>query len=111
MVRYFEKGPKPSIKTEIDQDTTHLDDYEELVAKAIRTEAKAGLQPSFYIRETYIQVLRGNQPAHTTAHKVQTQGAVSCRNESRDKDPASTPTSAFTNPESSVKAKKDNKKM
>ena len=70
MVRYFEKGLKPFIKAEIDQDATHLDDYEELVAKAVRAEAKAGLQPSSYVQETNIQVLRGNQPAHITAYKV-----------------------------------------
>ena len=43
IVRYFEKGLKPTIKTEMDKDATHLDDYEELVAKAVRVEAKAGL--------------------------------------------------------------------
>ena len=54
MVRYFEEGLKPSIKAEMDQDATHLDDYEELVAKAVRAEAKAGLRPSSYVRETDI---------------------------------------------------------
>ena len=49
MVRYFEKGLKPSIKAKMDQDATHLDDYEELVAKAVRAEAKAGLRPSSYV--------------------------------------------------------------
>ena len=76
MVRYFEEGLKLSIKAEMDQDATHLDDYEELIAKAVRAEAKAGLRPSSYVRETDIQVLRGSRPAHTTAHKVQTQGAM-----------------------------------
>ena len=56
MVRYFEKRLKPSIKVEMDQDTIHLDDYEELVAKTVRAMAKAGLQPSFYVRETHQQV-------------------------------------------------------
>ena len=51
MIRYFEEGLKPSIKAKMDQDTTHLDDYEELIAKAVRAEAKAGLQPSSYVRE------------------------------------------------------------
>ena len=49
MDRYFDEGLKPSIKAEIDQDASHLDDYEELVAKAIRVEAKAELQPSSYV--------------------------------------------------------------
>ena len=57
MVRYFVEGLKSSIKAEMDWDTTHLDDYEELVAKAVRAKAKADLQPSSYIRETNIQVL------------------------------------------------------
>ena len=42
IVRYFKKGLKPSIKAKMDKDATHLDDYEELVAKAVRAEAKAG---------------------------------------------------------------------
>ena len=43
MIRYFEEGLKPFIKAEIDQDATHLGDYEELVVKAVRVEAKVGL--------------------------------------------------------------------
>ena len=57
IVRYFEEGLKPSIKAEINQDATHLDNYEELVSKAVRVEAKAGLRPSSYVRETDQQVL------------------------------------------------------
>ena len=54
MVIYFEKGQKPPIKAKMDQDATHLDDYEELVAKAVRVKAKVGLRPSSYVRETNI---------------------------------------------------------
>ena len=36
----------------MDQNASHLDDYEELVAKAVRAEVKAGLRPSSYIQET-----------------------------------------------------------
>ena len=42
MVRYFEKALKSFIKAEIDQDTSHLGNYEELVVKAVRAKAKAG---------------------------------------------------------------------
>ena len=56
MINYFKNGLKPSIKAKIDQDATHLDNYEELVAKAIRAEAKAGLQASSYMQETDQQV-------------------------------------------------------
>ena len=57
MVRYFEEGLKPSIKAKIDEDATHLDNFEELLAKTVRTEAKTGLWPSFYMREINQQVL------------------------------------------------------
>ena len=106
MVRYFEEDLKPSIKAEMDQDATHLDNYEELVAKAVRAETKAGLRPCSYMRETDIQVLRGSRPAHTTAHKVQTQGAMPRGEDSKaSKAPASTPES-----EPSDKARKEKKK-
>ena len=75
----------------------------------MRVEAKAGLQPSFYVQETDQQVPRGNQPAHTTAHKVQTQGAIKdhCGDKSKAKAFVPTSTQDF---ESSDKAKKDKKK-
>ena len=47
IVRYFEEGLKPSIKAEMGEDTTHLDKCEKQVVKAMRAEAKVGLQPSF----------------------------------------------------------------
>ena len=49
MVRYFEEDLKPSSKAEMDQDASHLDDYKELVAKAVRVETKTGLRPRSYI--------------------------------------------------------------
>ena len=109
MVRYFEEGLKPSIKAEMDQDASHLDDYEELVAKAVRAKAKAGLRPSSYVQETDQQVSRGNQPAHTTAHKVQTQGVIKDHRGDESKARASVLTST-QNSEPSDKARKDKKK-
>ena len=106
MIRYFEKDLKSSIKAEIDQDATHLDDYKELVTKIVRAEAKAGLQPSSYVRKTDIQVLQRSRPAYTTMHKVQIQEMIHCEENSKaSKAPASTPES-----EPSNKAKKDKKK-
>ena len=54
MVRYFEESLKLSIKTEMDQNATYLDNFEELVAKAMRVKAKAGLWPSSSMWETDI---------------------------------------------------------
>ena len=52
IVRYFEEDLKPFIKGKIDQDVTHLNNYEKLVAKRVKAETKAGLQPSFHIQES-----------------------------------------------------------
>ena len=57
MVKYFKEGLKPSIKAEMDQDDSSLINYEELVAKAVRAEAKAGLRPSSYVQETDLSCL------------------------------------------------------
>ena len=70
MVKYFEEDLKPSIKAKMDQKNSQLIDYEELVAKAVRAKAKAGLRPSFYMRETDLSCLWVNRPVHTTAYKV-----------------------------------------
>ena len=43
MVRYFQKDLKPSIKAEMNQEATYLDNYKELVAKAVTAKAKASL--------------------------------------------------------------------
>ena len=108
MVRYFEESLKLSIKAKIDQNAIHLDDYKELVAKAVRAEAKTRLQPSFYMRKMDIQILWGSWPTHTTAHKVQMQGGMNCGEDFKaSKAPASTSIQDF-NP--SNKAKKNKKK-
>ena len=60
MGRYFEEGLQPSIKAEIDQDNTQLVNYKELIARTVRAEAKAGIQSSFYLQETDLSSLRGN---------------------------------------------------
>ena len=52
MVRYFEKGLKPSIKAKMDQDASYLDNYKELIAKAMRVENKVGLRPNSYVQKT-----------------------------------------------------------
>ena len=51
MVRYFENSLKPTIKVEINQNATYLDNYKELLVKAVRTKAKAGLRSSSYMQE------------------------------------------------------------
>ena len=108
MVRYFEEGLKPSIKAEMDQDDSQLINYEELVAKAVKVKAKVNLYPSSYMRETDLSCLRENRPAHTTTHKIQTQGAVNCGDDCKASK-GSVSTSAQDS-EPSNKARKDKKK-
>ena len=48
------------------------------------------------MQETDILVSQESRPAHTTAHKIQTQGAVNCGDKSKAKGPAPTPASAST---------------
>ena len=58
------------------------------------------------MRETDIQVLQGSRPAHTTAHKVQTQGVMHHGEDAKAfKTPASTSKSKFSD-----KARKNKKK-
>ena len=105
MVRYFEEGLKPFIKAKMDQDATHLDDYEELVAKVVRAKAKPGILPSFYVWKTNIQVLQRSRPAHITTHNIQTYGVIYRREDAKaSKTPASTSKS-----KPSHKARKDKK--
>lgn len=72
VVRYFKKSLKASIKTEMDQDATQLDNYKKQTVKAVKAKAKADLRLSSYIKETDQHYLYRKQLGHTTAHKVQT---------------------------------------
>ena len=108
IVRYFEEGLKLSIKAEIDQDASHLDDYKERVAKVVRAKAKAGLQLSSYIWETKQQVSQGNQSAHTTTHKDQTQREI--KNYCKDKSKAKASVSTSTQDSKSFNKARKNKK-
>ena len=75
----------------------------------MRAKAKAGLQLSFYVRETNQQVPWENWPAHTTAYKVQTPRAVKDNRGDKSKAKASVPTSTQDS-EPSDKAGKNKKK-
>ncbi len=59
----------------MEQRGRELDSWEEMIEKAVDAEAKAGLQPTSFIREMDHRCQRGNRPAHVTAAKVQTLGS------------------------------------
>ena len=51
LIRFFREGLRPSIKAQIEQRKQEHNSWEELVKKAIDTEAKASLQPPSILRE------------------------------------------------------------
>ena len=98
----------------MDQEDFQLINYEKRILRVVRAKAKAGLQLSSYVRETDLNYFWGSQPAHTTTHKVQTQGAVKDHcgdNYKASKSSAFTPAStSIQDSELFNKAKKDKKK-
>lgn len=120
MIRFFREGLKPSIKAQMEQRGRELDSWKELVEKAIDAEAKAGRQPTSFVREIDQRCPWDNRPAHTTAAKAPTQGSSSMRDprveepKSKPQEPKSSPSShplRSKNVEASEKkARKDKKK-
>ncbi len=51
LIRYFREGLRPSIRAQFDPRRRDLDGWEEVVEKVDDVEAKANLQPLFYIRD------------------------------------------------------------
>ncbi len=51
LIRYFREGLRPSIRAQLDHWRRDLDAWEEVVEKAGDVEAKANLQPPFYVWE------------------------------------------------------------
>ena len=52
MICYFRKGLKPSVQAEMQQRGQELDNFEELMQKAVDAEAKAAFRPRSYICNT-----------------------------------------------------------
>ena len=53
-----------------------LDVWDMLIWKTIATESKAGLQPSYVIRDMDSRCLSNNRPAHNIIAQVYTQGTL-----------------------------------
>ena len=59
-------------------------DFEEIVQRAVNTEAKAGLKSSTMVRDLDVRCPKGHHLSHNTSSKVQTQGS---KDSSRSKEP------------------------
>ena len=84
LIRLFREGYKPSIKAQMEQRGREKDSWEELVEKTIDAEAKAGLQPSSFVRDMDRLCPQGNRPPHTVA-KSQASSTWDPRNDPSEK--------------------------
>ncbi len=63
LIRYFREGLRPSIRAQLDHQGQDLDGWEEVVEKAGDAEAKANLQPPFYVRNIDAKYPKGHLPS------------------------------------------------
>ena len=67
MIRYFQKGFRPSVSVKIEHRGRELDSFKELVKKTVNGKPNAALQPRSYTCKTNQHCLRGSQPLATKA--------------------------------------------
>ena len=67
MIKYFWEGLHSLVRVKIEQRGRELDNFEELVKKAVDTEAKAALRPRSYARKTDPNCLRDSRPSAAKA--------------------------------------------
>ena len=85
-------------------------DFEEIVQRAVNTEAKVGLRSSTMIRDSNARCARGHRPSHNTSSKVQTKGS-SHKNSPRFEEPKSKdPKPALSHDNAAELAKKEDRK-
>ncbi len=63
LIRYFWEGLRPSIRAQLDYRGRDLDVWKEVVEKADDVEAKANLQPLFYVRDLNDKCPKGHRPS------------------------------------------------
>ena len=109
MLRYFRKGLKSSVLVELEHWDLELESFDQIVKKAVDTEAKSALRPCFSTKEIDQHYLQGNRPANSTVVKSQSNAIKN----PRTKEPKFRGTKLFSGPqysEFSEKAWKEKKK-
>ncbi len=106
LIRYFREGLRPSIRAQLDYWGRDLDGCEKVVKKADDVEAKANLQPPFYVSDNDTRCPKSHRPS---AKKDKNDTYREPQNEaSKDKDKAkSHNSSTFTNQPQTHAPKKD----
>ncbi len=59
LIHYFQERIRPSIRAQLDHRRRDLDSWEEIVEKVGDVEAKANLQPPFYVRDIDARCRKG----------------------------------------------------
>ncbi len=107
MIRYFRKGLRPSIWALLEYRGRDLDVWEKVVEKAGNAEAKANLQPPFYVRKIDSGYLKDHCPSAKKDKK--NIYLESCNEVYKDKDKAKSQTSSSPN-QPQTQASKKNKR-
>ena len=74
ILRYFREGLIPSILAELQNEDLELENFVQIIKKAVVAEAKANLRPRATTRDMDQHCPRGSRLAHTTAAKANSQG-------------------------------------
>ena len=73
-------------------------DFEEIVQKAVNTEAKAGLRSSTMVRDLDACCLRSHRPSNNTTSKMQTQGTTGKKSKLEESRPKKAKLAESKNP-------------
>ncbi len=104
LIRYFRERLRPSIWAQLDHRGQDLDGWEEVVKKLSDVEAKANLQPPFYVRDIDARCPKGHRPLSKNKEDTyqEPQSKVS-----KDKDKAKSHNSTSANQPQTQAPKKD----
>ncbi len=103
-IRYFREGLRPSIRAQLDHRGQDLDGWEEVVEKAGDAEAKANLQPPFYVRDIDARCPKGYRPLPKNKENTYREPQSEA---SKDKDKAKSHHSTSANQPQTQAPKKD----
>ena len=109
MLRYFQEGLRPSILAELQNEDHELENFLQIVKKAVAAKAKANLRLRATTKDMDQHCPRGSRSANSTAAKNQSQSIKDPQEEEpKIRAPEST-TPRSSNPESSAKARREKK--
>ena len=72
ILRYFQKGLRPSIRVQLEHQDLELESFEQLVKKVIEAKGKASLRPRTTTQEIDQHCSRGSRPTNTIIAKAST---------------------------------------